>query len=913
MKEIRIFLTVVCHSVMMSMADAFEAIPIGAIFDHDSKQIHAAFRFAIMKQNNQSRPRFRIDASAVECVDITDSFILSSEICSQMSRGMFALFGVNNVSSVNTVLSYANTFHMPFITPNMVDDTNLKTDTDFSWVFHMMPSYTKAMVDIIQAKGWETFYYLYDSDEALIRIQQINKALNEKNMQVKMDLRRIPDVQNALGFLRHIARAKKPEEKRIILDIAKMKDLQGFLAQIEEVKMAKRKYHYLIAGLGMRELNLNDFTTKGVNITGFQLLDKDDTAVQNFVKAWNALDKVSWPGTEEDPDHKAALAYDGVMVFKRAISDMLKENARVFQNVFRGKGQVYNNGSKGLNCKSSPPIPWSFGVQVARALNRAEDQGVTGKIAFDRYGRRRDYKISVLEQGFKRNIVPVGEWSDTRGLVMNPPTIVNEKGKGEFDNRTRTVTSILVDPFLMRLKKPREDGKPLVFNDQFEGYCLDLSNKMAKRVGFTFLIRAVKDGSYGGYDKVNDTWNGMIGELVRGEADLAVAPLTITAAREKVVDFSKPFMSLGISIMIKKPEKRTPSVFSFMDPLSSEIWMCIGFAYIGVSVVLFLVSRFSPYEWHIEEVSSNPTAKNDFTIFNSLWFILAAFMQQGCEISPRSMSGRIVGSVWWFFTFIIISSYTANLAAFLTVERMSAPISGADDLAKQTEIKYGMVASGSTQEFFKTSQLPTYQRMWTFMKSNAEEVFPPTTQAGVEKVRDSNGKYAFLLESTMNEYMNQQEPCTTMRVGSNLDSKGYGVATPFHSDLRDHVTLAVLEAKENGDLHKLEQKWWYERSLCDLGKGSTKDALQNALDLNNVAGIFLILISGLISSLFTSILELLYRAKVDSKRKKIPFLASLRSKTYITIHGEADSSSTDPLEAELAAHHHHQYKPMSTV
>lgn len=65
------------------------------------------------------------------------------------------------------------------------------------------------------------------------------------------------------------------------------------------------------------------------------------------------------------------------------------------------------------------------------------------------------------------------------------------------------------------------------------------------------------------------------------------------------------------------------------------------------------------------------------------------------------MSGRIVGSVWWFFTLIIISSYTANLAAFLTVERMQNPIESADDLAKQTEIKYGTVDSGSTKDFFR--------------------------------------------------------------------------------------------------------------------------------------------------------------------------------------------------------------------
>ena len=71
----------------------------------------------------------------------------------------------------------------------------------------------------------------------------------------------------------------------------------------------------------------------------------------------------------------------------------------------------------------------------------------------------------------------------------------------------------------------------------------------------------------------------------------------------------------------------------------------------------------------------------------------------------RSVSGRIVGSVWWFFTLIIISSYTANLAAFLTVERMLTPIESADDLAKQTEIQYGTLDSGSTKSFFEVVRI----------------------------------------------------------------------------------------------------------------------------------------------------------------------------------------------------------------
>lgn len=98
---------------------------------------------------------------------------------------------------------------------------------------------------------------------------------------------------------------------------------------------------------------------------------------------------------------------------------------------------------------------------------------------------------------------------------------------------------------------------------------------------FTYVLRALHS----------------IGEIVRGEADLGVAGLTINSQREDAVDFTVPFMTVGISIMIARPEKARPGVLSFMGPLSSNVWLCIIFAYSGVCIILFLVSRFSPYEW----------------------------------------------------------------------------------------------------------------------------------------------------------------------------------------------------------------------------------------------------------------------------------------------------------------------------
>uniref|UniRef100_A0A8C2CZX4 Glutamate receptor n=1 Tax=Cyprinus carpio TaxID=7962 RepID=A0A8C2CZX4_CYPCA len=357
-------------------------------------------------------------------------------------------------------------------------------------------------------------------------------------------------------------------------------------------------------------------------------------------------------------------------------------------------------------------------------------------------------------------------------------------------------------------------------------------------------------------------------------ADIAVAPLTITLVREEVIDFSKPFMSLGISIMIKKPQKSKPGVFSFLDPLAYEIWMCIVFAYIGVSVVLFLVSRFSPYEWHMDEneeakdPQTPPDPPNDFGIFNSLWFSLGAFMQQGCDISPRSLSGRIVGGVWWFFTLIIISSYTANLAAFLTVERMVSPIESAEDLAKQTEIAYGTLDSGSTKEFFRRSKIAVYEKMWSYMKSAEPSVFVKTTPDGVARVRKSKGKFAFLLESTMNEYIEQRKPCDTMKVGGNLDSKGYGVATPKGSALRTPVNLAVLKLSEQGILDKLKNKWWYDKGECGTKDSGSKDKT-SALSLSNVAGVFYILVGGLGLAMTVALVEFCYKSHHETKRLKL--------------------------------------------
>ncbi|KAK5973382.1 hypothetical protein GCK32_010709 [Trichostrongylus colubriformis] len=116
---------------------------------------------------------------------------------------------------------------------------------------------------------------------------------------------------------------------------------------------------------------------------------------------------------------------------------------------------------------------------------------------------------------------------------------------------------------------------------------------------FTYAIHAVSDGKYGNDVYGNGSWDGMIGEILKGEAEMAVAPLTVNFRRSEVVSFTKPFLSLGISILYKVPDDYQPDLFSFLNPLSWQIWLAIlaaigrrNFAYLMESTSLeFEVSQ----------------------------------------------------------------------------------------------------------------------------------------------------------------------------------------------------------------------------------------------------------------------------------------------------------------------------------
>ena len=373
------------------------------------------------------------------------------------------------------------------------------------------------------------------------------------------------------------------------------------------------------------------------------------------------------------------------------------------------------------------------------------------------------------------------------------------------------------------------------------------------------------DEQYGVFDAEKKQWTGLVGDVLRGRADLAVAGMIRNYDREEVVDFTASYMDYGVGILVRKPQRK-PNVFGFLEPLTVQVWICICIATFSIGVVMFALARISPYGTEGIEESLQ------FNFHNSMWFALASLMQQGTDITPRSISSRMLGTFWWFFTLIVIATYTANLAAFLTVTRMESPIESLNDLAQQTKISYGTVKGSSLEQFFEEQgkKENPYDKLWNFMSSIVPSPMVPTVEDGYQRVK--NGDYAFMWDYPVLQYQKKRN-CDLMTVGKPFNSKNYAFAVRKGALYQEQLTLSILSLQESGELEKIRQKWFEAESLCSEDENSDENTA-SGLEMENVAGVFYILIIGACLAFFSALVELTwykFLRRKDENRLEVEF------------------------------------------
>ncbi|XP_026318857.1 glutamate receptor ionotropic, kainate 3-like [Hyposmocoma kahamanoa] len=588
----------------------------------------------------------------------------------------------------------------------------------------------QAGADLCQAKGWRRAVLLHEGSArsaALI-------APDEE--QLELQARRLPPKHDDALLRNTLLVLKKAGATNFIVWCGAECAVR-VLDAAQRVGLLGARQSFVVLSLELHTQPLHTFSHGGANITGLMLFDPEADSVRDLTSAWR---EAEGGVLSEDalPPTAVLLAYDAVKIAARAHLDL-----RLARNETRAAPGDCDSGRGAFHADSL--------LNYLRA--QEEWNGISGALSWEADGQRRVDRLQVVELQRGGLLAHAGVWTAVDGVAWERPAPADgpSPSPGLMVNRTFTVLIAMNDPYVMR----RDSTDRLSGNDRYEE-CLLREEDLTLKKAIEICRAAVVSRIYS-----ENVKNEM--EPVFQDKHFAITDLTITAERESAVDFTTPFMNLGIGILFRKPKPPEPKVFAFMLPFSTGVWLLLGVAYLGTSLLLYAVGRLCPEEWQnpypcIEE----PVAlENQFTLANALWFNLGAVLLQGSEIAPVAYGTRAVASVWWLFALVITSSYTANLATLLAQKTPVYIISNVYDLANNDKgILYGAKAGGSTFTFFEYSkeQSELYRKMYEEM---SKQKMPESNEEGIKRVVEDDEKYAFLMESTTIEYTTERNCLVT--------------------------------------------------------------------------------------------------------------------------------------------------------
>ena len=342
-----------------------------------------------------------------------------------------------------------------------------------------------------------------------------------------------------------------------------------------------------------------------------------------------------------------------------------------------------------------------------------------------------------------------------------------------------------------------------------------------------------------------------------------MAAFTITALRETHISFTKPFMNTGLVMLATKSTPTEGGLWSFLDSFDCWIWICILVSFLVCGACLAVLHRVSPYGRRT--VDHPDDLPYTFKLNNSVWYFYSTFMQQGPE-AAAFFSGKVLLAGWFFFCLIVVSTYTANMAAFLTVKSFPKSIESVDKLSRQTQVKYGVTKETSVSDFFELSPIETYHRMHNYMRTT-DGVMMNTTQDGINRVKNSKpGEYIFIGSKALLEYPSSQEPCTSKVVGDTFNRGSFGIAMPKGMPYLRDFSLAILKLKDRGKLEQLERKWLKSGPCSQQSDDDQSD--NQEVKIPQMAGVFLLLIIAILLSLLVAIIErYVWRCKTTKRQR----------------------------------------------
>jgi ABC-type amino acid transport substrate-binding protein len=321
------------------------------------------------------------------------------------------------------------------------------------------------------------------------------------------------------------------------------------------------------------------------------------------------------------------------------------------------------------------------------------------------------------------------------------------------------VLAIEIEPFTMR------DG------DLAVGYAVDLWDEIGHRAGFTWDLAWVN-----GIDA-------LLGEVSSGQVDAGIGPISMTPQREARLDFTYPYSSGGLGIMVSTRE--AGPFEPFVDAIAHPGWLVIGLFLAGVIVVSGLatwISRRGRDGWPSD-------LRHGF--HEGAWRSARVFLGGEFEREPTTGLGRLAAMTWIVLGIILTALFTAAVTSNATVNRLQVSIDGPEDLAGERVVT---LAGSTSQEWLEVEGLP-YQAV-----TSVEEAGSMLLEGSADAV---------VFDQLVLRYHATAHGGGGLEVvGPAFDLDPYGFALPEGSPWQERIDAALLSMIHDGTLDRLHTAWF---------------------------------------------------------------------------------------------------------
>jgi len=312
----------------------------------------------------------------------------------------------------------------------------------------------------------------------------------------------------------------------------------------------------------------------------------------------------------------------------------------------------------------------------------------------------------------------------------------------------------------------------LIEDSADSGFSIELLEALAVALNWDYQIDRVEQ------------FSDMLNSVVDGRADLAIANISITSAREIAMDFSQPIFESGLQIMVPADNRNAPSIWRAL--MSPDLLVAIAVAFVlligGGMLMWAFERRAQPY--------FDRPARNAW--FPSFWWALNVVVNGGFEERvPQTIVGRLFGVLLVISSLFLVSVFVAKITSVMTVEAITGSVNSVNDLYGQ---RVGTIDGSTAAGFLDRREI--YYRGY-----NGLDTLLTGFEAG-----DIN---TVVFDAPILNYYATHEGMGKARiVGSVFLRENYGMIFPTGSPLVEDVNQALLALREDGTYDAIYRKWF---------------------------------------------------------------------------------------------------------